>query len=159
MVTKFILPSLNNLRFLLISFNETCDYLAEENGHNHKSIEYISDLRIYCKKIVPFVYYYNCTMHSILMNEIFLILPNLLKDRKEKRSIIALLIKSFIGLEYDGISSFLCNRRHEALDKTVVAMENKLNLQCNKLIHLEDSTVMYGLYNAETLEKLITTVH
>ena len=38
-------------------------------------------------------------------------------------------------------------------------MENKLNLQCNKLIHLEDSTVMYGLYNAETLEKLITTVH
>ena len=38
-------------------------------------------------------------------------------------------------------------------------MERKVNLQCNKLIHLEDSMVMYGIYNAETLEKLITTVH
>ena len=38
-------------------------------------------------------------------------------------------------------------------------MENKVNLQCNKLFHLEDSMVMYGIYNAETLKKLITTVH
>ena len=38
-------------------------------------------------------------------------------------------------------------------------MENKVNLQCNKLIHIEDSVVMYGIYNAKTLEKLITTVH
>ena len=38
-------------------------------------------------------------------------------------------------------------------------MENKINLQCNKIIHLEDSMVMYGIYNLRTLEKLITTVH
>ena len=41
----------------------------------------------------------------------------------------------------------------------MVVMENKVNLQCNKSIHLEDSMVMYGIYNAETLEKIITTVH
>ena len=29
-------------------------------------------------------------------------------------------------------------------------MENKVDLQCNKLIHIEDSMVMYGIYNAET---------
>ena len=29
----------------------------------------------------------------------------------------------------------------------------------NKLMHLEDSMVIYGIYNAETLEKLINTVH
>ena len=29
----------------------------------------------------------------------------------------------------------------------------------NKLIQLENSMLMYGIYNAETLEKLIDTVH
>ena len=37
-------------------------------------------------------------------------------------------------------------------------MENKVNLQHNKLIHIEDSMVMYGIYNAEISEKLITTI-
>ena len=45
------------------------------------------------------------------------------------------------------------------MHKAVVLMENKVNLQHNKLIYLEDSMVMYGVYNAETLEKLITTIH
>ena len=31
--------------------------------------------------------------------------------------------------------------------------------QRNKLMHLENTLVMYGIYNAETLEKLIKTVH
>ena len=95
----------------------------------------------------------------MLVNEISLILPNLLKNRKEKKGIITLLISGFIGLAYEGISSFLHNRRHKALHKAVVAMENNLNLQCNKLIHLEDFMVMYGVYNAKILEKLITTMH
>ena len=30
-------------------------------------------------------------------------------------------------------------------------MENKVNLQHNKLIQLGDSMVMYGIYNSETL--------
>ena len=38
-------------------------------------------------------------------------------------------------------------------------METKTNIQQNKLLHLEDSMVMYGVYNAETLENLIKTVH
>ena len=37
-------------------------------------------------------------------------------------------------------------------------MGNKENLQCNKLIHLEDTMVKYGIHNSETLEKLIYTV-
>ena len=97
-------------------------------------------------------------MHNIL-NEISLILPNLPKDRKEKGGIITLLITGFLGLAYEGISSFMHNRRHKALHKVVVGMENKVNLQHNKLIHLEDSMVMYGIHNAKTLEKLITTVY
>ena len=38
-------------------------------------------------------------------------------------------------------------------------MDNKANIQHNKLIQLENSMWMYGVYNAETLEKLINTVH
>ena len=74
-------------------------------------------------------------------------------ERKEKRGIITSLISGFIGLAYEGISSFLHNRRHKALHKAVKDMETKANIQCNKLMHLEDTMVMYRVYNAETLEK------
>ena len=38
-------------------------------------------------------------------------------------------------------------------------METKVNIKCNRLIHLEDSMVMYGVYNVETLENFTNTVH
>ena len=38
-------------------------------------------------------------------------------------------------------------------------MKSKANIQCNKLMKLDDTMLMYGIYNAETLEKLIKTVH
>ena len=87
------------------------------------------------------------------MNEISLILPYFPKDREEKRSIVALLITGFIGLVYQGISSYLHDKRQKALHKAFIAMENKINLQCNNILHLEDSVVMYGKYNSEALEK------
>ena len=38
-------------------------------------------------------------------------------------------------------------------------MNRQTTTQSNKLMHLENSMVMYGIYNAETLENLINTVH
>ena len=38
-------------------------------------------------------------------------------------------------------------------------MSNQANIQCNKLMKLDNTMLMYGIYNAETLEKLINTVH
>ena len=38
-------------------------------------------------------------------------------------------------------------------------MDSKTSIQCNKLIQLENSMLMYGIYNTETLEKLIDTVY
>ena len=96
-------------------------------------------------------------MHHILKNEIDLILPQL--PTKHKCSIITTLVSSFIGLAYEGISSFLHNRRHRALHKAVKTMDSKTTIQHNKLMHLEDSMVVYSIYNAETIEKLINTVH
>ena len=70
-----------------------------------------------------------------------------------------MIISGFIGLAYEGISSFLHHRRHKALHRAVKVMKNKVDIQCNKLMHLEDTMVMYGIYNAETLEMLVNTVH
>ena len=38
-------------------------------------------------------------------------------------------------------------------------MDSKTTIQHNKLIQLEKSVLMYGFYNAETLEKVIDTVY
>ena len=38
-------------------------------------------------------------------------------------------------------------------------MENEIDLQCNNIFHLEDSMVLCGTYNSDTLENLIDTVH
>ena len=45
------------------------------------------------------------------------------------------------------------------LKKAVLAMDNEINIQHNKLLKLDNIMFMYGIYHAETLEKLINTVH
>ena len=96
-------------------------------------------------------------MHDILENEINLLQPQI--PRKQKCGIITTLLSSFIGLAYEGISSFLHHMWNKALHKAVSTMNSKANIQHNKLMQLEISMLMYGVYNVETLEKLITTIH
>ena len=86
-------------------------------------------------------------------------LPKVEDLKFEKRGIITSLITGFISLVYKGISSFLHHKRQKALHKAVNAIGNKVDLQRNKIFHLEDSMVMYGMYNSDTLEDLIDTVH
>ena len=38
-------------------------------------------------------------------------------------------------------------------------MNDQVNIQCNKLMKLDDTMLMYGRYNAEILGRLIKTVH
>ena len=38
-------------------------------------------------------------------------------------------------------------------------MSSKADIQRNKLMHLEDILVMYGVYSTEMLEKCIKTIH
>ena len=38
-------------------------------------------------------------------------------------------------------------------------MEERNDLQCNKIHHLEDKKIMYGVYNWVTLTELVETVH
>ena len=38
-------------------------------------------------------------------------------------------------------------------------MNDKANIQCSRLMKMDDTMLMYGVYNAETLEKLFKYVH
>ena len=51
-------------------------------------------------------------------------------------------MSSFIGLAYEGLSSFLQSKKHKVLHKAINAMDNKADIQCNKLMHLENSMLM-----------------
>ena len=102
---------------------------------------------------------HNKTVHHIIRNEVDLILPKFSKGSKNKREIFGAIISGFVGLAFIGILSFLHNRKHKALYKAVSDMSIKTDIQRNKLKYLENTLVMYGVYNAETLERLVKTVH
>ena len=68
------------------------------------------------------------------------------------------MVSGFIGLAYEGISSFLQKKCNDVLQKAMIAMNNETEFQCNKLLKLDNTMLLYGIYNAETLEKLINTV-
>ena len=111
-VTKFMLPTIGDLKFSKLDFDDTCAYMENKFAQNAESRRYMLELKAFCNKIKPFVTYYkrlissyNNTVHNILEKEIKLLLPQ--AKRKQKCGIITTLVSSFIGLAYEGISSFL----------------------------------------------------
>ena len=153
-VTKFMLPTIGDIKFSKLNYDHTCAYKKKEYITNTDSRKYLTELRTYCNKIKPFVSYcsklinsYNKTAHDILQNEIRLLLPQV---SRQKCGIITTLVSSFIGLAYEGISSFLQQKHENALHKAVNDMNDQINIQHNKLIKLDDTMLMYGIYNTET---------
>ena len=127
------------------------------------SSKYLAELKTYCNKIKPFVSHYskliksnNATVYNILVNEIRPLLPH---TSKQKCGIINSLVSGFIGLAYEGISSFLQRKCEDTLQKAMIAMNNEADFQHSKLLKLDNTMLMYGIYNAETLEKLINTIN
>ena len=163
MVTKFMLPMIGDIKFSRLNYDHTCAYMKKEYAPNTDSRRYLTELRTYCNKIKPFVSYYsklidsyNKTAHNILQNGIK---PLLLQVSRQKCGIITTLVSGFIGLAYEWISSFLQQKCKNALYKAVNAMNDQVNVQHNKLMKLDDTLLMYGIYNTEMLDKLINTVH
>ena len=71
-------------------------------------------MNIYCVKIALYTAYYkkqvdhyNQTAYEIVMNELDVILLTISEQERQKRGIITSRITGFIGLAYEGISSFL----------------------------------------------------
>ena len=162
-ITKFILPSIGDIKFLHLTFDDSCSYMNKEYMPNTDSSKYLKELKRYCHKLKPFISYYskliksyNSTVYDLLENKIKPLLPN---KPRQKHGLMTTLVSGFIGLAYEGISSFLQRKWDNALKRAVLAMGNEINTQHNKLLKLDNTMLMYGLYNAETLEKLINTVH
>ena len=143
-IMKFFLPTVQDLKVSQNKFDSNCSYLDVDINRSKFPTQYILNIRNFCKKIVPFIYFYKeqidyynviiiiiiiISAHEILTKEISLDTTNVSKRKKEKRSIITLLVTSFIGLSYEGISSYVHNRKQQTLHKAFVAMENKLNLE------------------------------
>ena len=161
-IAKFMLSSMENLKFSNLNFDHSCTYMNKEYMPNNDSSKYLAELKTYCNKIKPFVSHYcklvksyDATAYNILTNEIRLLLPHV---SKQKCRLVSTLVSGFIGLAYEGISSFLQRKQEDALQKAMIAMNNEVNFQCNKLLKLDNTMLMYRIDNAETLEKLINTV-
>ena len=95
-----------------------------------------------------------------MQNEIGLILPNF-NNRKKRflTTILGTIATKVIGLAFEGISSFLHHKRHEALHKAVNVLNSRMNIDHNRVYHLEDTMIMYGKYNSDTLIELVNMVH
>ena len=126
-VTKFMLPTIGDLKFSKLDFDNTCAYMDNKYAQNTDSRKHMLDLKTICNKIKPVVTYYkrlinsyNNTAHNILEKEIKLLLPQV--KRKQKCGIITTLVSSFIGLVYEGISSILHHKGNNALLQAVKAM-------------------------------------
>ena len=161
-ITKFMLPSMGDIKFSNLNFDHFCAHMNKKYAPNMDSSKYLAELKTYRNKIKPFVSHYskliksyNATVYNILVNEIRQLLSHI---SKQKCGIVSTLVSGFIGLAYEGISSFLQRKCEDALQKAMVAMNNKANFQHKKLLKLDNTMLMYGIYNAETLEKLINTV-
>ena len=166
-VTKFELPKTQDLGFAIFKFDFECSYA----NHMTTSTTNYANLLNYCMKIAPYaqlyqrqIQYYNQKAYDTLANDIGKILPKFLTDKRQKcgailASILGSVASSVIGLAYKGISSFLHHKRHKALHKAVAMMNKKTNVQCNQIHHLEDTMIMYGVYNSDSLKELIDMVH
>ena len=116
-VTKFILPTLDDLRLSPIKFDKEGKYLHDLDDQDNEQIKQnIKDLPLYCSKIRPNMAFYkmqmkahNITAHHILKNEVDLILSKFSEGQKNKRGIFSTIITGFIGLAFEGISNFLHN--------------------------------------------------
>ena len=81
-VTKFILPTLDDLKLSPIKYNKECNYLGNLDDQDNDEIkENIKDLLLYCAKVRPYMTFYkmqikaqNNTTHHILKNEVDLII-------------------------------------------------------------------------------------
>ena len=159
-VTKFEILKVKDLKLTTFSFNLICNYLNISHAYMQRYVKH-------CKRIAPYakfdkkqIEYYNCTPCEILQNEIGQILPTFGKRRKRfLATVLGSITSSVIGLAFEGISRFLHHKRHKALHKAVKVMEERVDMQHNRVYHLKDTMIMYGKYNSDTLMDLIDTVH
>ena len=76
-ITKFILPSIGDIRFSHLTFDDSCSYMNKEYAPNTDSSKYLKELKTYCNKLKPFISYYskliksyNSTVYDLLVKKL-----------------------------------------------------------------------------------------
>ena len=165
-VMKFELPKKKDLRLVTFKFEFECSYAnhTSTNTNYAKLLKYCMKIALYVRLYIRQIQYYNQTAFDTLTDDIGKILPKFPTDHRHKQgailaSILGSIASKVISLTYEGISNFLHHKRHKALHKAVAVINKKTNIQHNRIHHLEDTMIMYGVYNSDTLTDLIDTVH
>ena len=159
-VTKYELPSVEQLQFTTFAFDLMCSHLNISKSPLLRYIKHNRRIAPYVNVYKQQIDYYNQTAYNLLQNEIGLILPNF--NQRKKRfltTILSTIATKVIGLAFEGISSFLHHKRHKALQKAVNALNSRTNIDHNTVYHSEDPMIMYGKYNSDTLMELVKMVH
>ena len=89
-------------------------------------------------------------------------MPTFTGNNRKKRflsAVLGMVTSKIIGLAFEGISSFLHHKRQKALHKTIKQINERQNIEHDRVYHLEDTMIMYSKYNSDTLTNLISTVH
>ena len=173
-VTRIEIPKVSDLNLTVFQFDYNCSHVTHiEKDTKFKIPSTIKDMfNVYCRNVIPYMYlykhqveYYEKTVYNILEKDIGIILPkfgnteNNVQSKWPKRQIISALISGFIVLAFEGISSYLQYKWQKALQQAMHTMNKRINIEQNRVFHLEDSMIMYGVYNVDTLEKLIQMAH
>ena len=103
-VTKFILPMLDDLELLHIKYDKECKYLYNLDNQNNDHVKgNIRDLLSYCAKLRPDMVFYkmqinthNKTVQHILKNKVDIILGKFPKGQNNKRGIFSAIISGLL---------------------------------------------------------------
>ena len=144
LVTRIEIPKVSDLNLTLFQFDYNCSHVTNiEKDIKFKVPSMIKDMfKVYCKNIIPYMYlykhqveYYDKTVYNILEKDIGLILPKFgntetnVYSKHPKRQIISALISGFIGLAFEGISSFLQHKQEKALQQAMHTMNKRINIE------------------------------
>ena len=104
---------------------------------------------------------YEQTVYDILEKDIGLILPKF-EDREkninqmpEKTNNISFNC-GFIGLAFEGISSFLQHKAEKALQQAMHTMNKTVNTVLNRVFHFKDSMIMYDVIQCRHIRYINT---
>ena len=128
----------------MFQFDYNCSHVVniEKDTRFKISITIKEMFDLYCKNIIPYMHlykhqveYYKKMVYGILERDIGMILPKFedreknLKQKRHQRQIISPLISGFIGLAYEGISSFLQHKQEKALQQTMHIINKKASIE------------------------------
>ena len=113
-VTKFILPTMNDLKLSPINYDKECRYMENCDDNKNEEIKtHIKDLIIYCIKLRAYMVFYKMPInacskmsHHILKNEVDLILVKFSESRKSKRGGLSTILSGFVDLAFEEFLAF-----------------------------------------------------